>query len=247
MSPEPLLEARKIVKSFGRVQALRGANFTRLSRARSSRWSATTAPASRTLVKTLVGVAPARQRRDPLRGQAGRHRHAAAGARARDRDRLPGPRAGGRDRPRREHVPRPRDPAPRPARQARLPRQGRDAPAQRRGVPRPRRRASRTPSARVANMSGGQRQGIAICRAVTWAEQGRVHGRADRRARRRADPQRARADQARARPGPRRRPDQPQHAGGLRGRRPHRGAAPRRARRPAAAERRLDGGRGRRR
>ena len=32
-----------------------------------------------------------------------------------------------------------------------------------------RRRASRTRRAPVANMSGGQRQGIAICRAVTWA------------------------------------------------------------------------------
>jgi simple sugar transport system ATP-binding protein len=53
--------------------------------------------------------------------------------------------------------------------------------------------------ARVANMSGGQRQGIAICRAVTWAKTVVFHGRADGSARRRPDAQRARPDQARAR------------------------------------------------
>ena len=37
------------------------------------------------------------------------------------------------------------------------------------------------------NMSGGQRQGVAVARAVHVGQQGRVHGRADRRARRRAD------------------------------------------------------------
>ena len=34
---------------------------------------------------------------------------------------------------------------------------------------RPRRRASRTSTRRVATMSGGQRQGIAVGRAVMWA------------------------------------------------------------------------------
>ena len=45
-----------------------------------------------------------------------------------------------------------------------------DAQAQRRGVRLASASGSRTPARRVANMSGGQRQGIAICRAVTWAK-----------------------------------------------------------------------------
>ena len=197
------------------VRARAGADAARTSpssRARSSRWWATTARASRTLVKTLVGVHPADSGEILFEGRAGRHPDAPAGARHRDRDRLPGPRAGGRDRPGREHVPRPRDPARRPARQARLPRQAGDAQAQRGGLPQPRRAHPGHRRAPVANMSGGQRQGIAISRAVTWAEQGRLHGRADRGARRRADPQRARADQAGARAGPVDRADQPQPA-----------------------------------
>ena len=57
MSPEPLLEARKIVKSFGRVQALNGANFTVYPQEVVALVGDNGAGKS-TLVKTLVGVHP---------------------------------------------------------------------------------------------------------------------------------------------------------------------------------------------
>jgi simple sugar transport system ATP-binding protein len=57
VSPEPLLEARKIVKSFGRVQALNGANFTVYPREVVALVGDNGAGKS-TLVKTLVGVHP---------------------------------------------------------------------------------------------------------------------------------------------------------------------------------------------
>ncbi len=57
MSPEPLLEARKIVKSFGRVQALTGANFTVYPKEVVALVGDNGAGKS-TLVKTLVGVHP---------------------------------------------------------------------------------------------------------------------------------------------------------------------------------------------
>ena len=39
--PEPVLEARQIVKRFGRVQALRGANLTVYPRRSSRSWATT--------------------------------------------------------------------------------------------------------------------------------------------------------------------------------------------------------------
>jgi simple sugar transport system ATP-binding protein len=56
--PQPLLEARKIVKSFGRVQALTGANFTVFPGEVVALVGDNGAGKS-TLVKTLVGVHPA--------------------------------------------------------------------------------------------------------------------------------------------------------------------------------------------
>ena len=131
--PEPILEAKNLVKSFGKVRALRGASFTVYPQEVVALIGDNGAGKS-TLVKTLVGRASSRQRRDPLRGQAGVDRDAARLARSRDRDRLPGPRPRRGDRPRREHVPGPRDHARRVPREARVPRQGRDAQAQRRGL-----------------------------------------------------------------------------------------------------------------
>ena len=58
MSEQPLLEARKIVKSFGRVQALTGANFTVFPGEVVALVGDNGAGKS-TLVKTLVGVHPA--------------------------------------------------------------------------------------------------------------------------------------------------------------------------------------------
>jgi simple sugar transport system ATP-binding protein len=57
VSPEPILEARKIVKSFGRVQALNGANFTVYPKEVVALVGDNGAGKS-TLVKTLVGVHP---------------------------------------------------------------------------------------------------------------------------------------------------------------------------------------------
>jgi len=55
--PEPVLEARDVVKSFGRVQALRGANFTVYPNEVVALVGDNGAGKS-TLVKTLVGVHP---------------------------------------------------------------------------------------------------------------------------------------------------------------------------------------------
>jgi simple sugar transport system ATP-binding protein len=57
VTEEPVLEARKIVKSFGRVQALRGADFTVYPREVVALVGDNGAGKS-TLVKTLVGVHP---------------------------------------------------------------------------------------------------------------------------------------------------------------------------------------------
>ena len=58
MSEQPLLEARKIVKSFGRVQALTGANFT-VYPGEVVALVGDNGAGKSTLVKTLVGVHPA--------------------------------------------------------------------------------------------------------------------------------------------------------------------------------------------
>ena len=82
----------------------------------------------------------------------------------------------------------------------------------------------------VENLSGGQRQGVAVARAATWARRRRDHGRADRRARRQGDTPGARSDPARARARPAGDPDQPRHAPRLRARRPDPDHAARQAR-----------------
>ena len=166
--PAPVLEARDIVKSFGRVQALRGASFTVYPQEVVALVGDNGAGKS-TLVKTLVGVHPPDSGQILFDGQRGADPHAARLARAGDRDRLPGPVARVRARPGGEHVPRPRDPA-RAACSAssasstsKTMRRRSDEAFRDLGV-----RIQDT-GAPVANMSGGQRQGIAICRAVTWA------------------------------------------------------------------------------
>jgi simple sugar transport system ATP-binding protein len=165
--PEPVLEARDIVKSFGRVQALRGASFTVYPQEVVALVGDNGAGKS-TLVKTLVGVHP------PDRGEI---------------------RFGGN--PVEIHTPHDArdlgietvfqdlalaaeiDPAANMFLGREVLRPGLlgklgflDKAAMRRrsdeafrdlGV---RIQDTRAP---VANMSGGQRQGIAICRAVTWA------------------------------------------------------------------------------
>ena len=87
----------------------------------------------------------------------------------------------------------------------------------------------------VASLSGGQRQTVAIAKAVLWNIQARHPRRADRRARRRADRPGARAGPPARRQRPRRRADLAQHERRVRGRRPDRRALPRPDGRPGPA------------
>jgi simple sugar transport system ATP-binding protein len=165
--PEPVLEARQIVKRFGRVQALRGANLTVYPQEVVALVGDNGAGKS-TLVKTMVGVHP------PDDGEIlfeGKPVTVNTPHDARDL----GIETVYQDLALAAEV----DPAANMFLGREVLRPGPlgklgflDKPAMRRrsdeafsslGV-----RIQDT-SARVANMSGGQRQGIAICRAVTWA------------------------------------------------------------------------------
>ena len=165
--PEPVLEARQIVKRFGRVQALRGANLTVYPQEVVALVGDNGAGKS-TLVKTVVGVHP------PDDGEIlfeGKPVTVNTPHDARDL----GIETVYQDLALAAEV----DPAANMFLGREILRPGLlgklgflDKPAMRRrsdeafdslGV-----RIQDT-SARVANMSGGQRQGIAICRAVTWA------------------------------------------------------------------------------
>jgi simple sugar transport system ATP-binding protein len=164
---EPVLEARDIVKSFGRVQALRGASFTVYPKEVVALVGDNGAGKS-TLVKTLVGVHP------PDRGEilfAGKPVDIHTPHDARDL----GIETVFQDLALAAEI----DPAAnmflgrevlRPGLLGKLGfldkaemRRRSDEAFTGLGV-----RIQDT-SAPVANMSGGQRQGIAICRAVTWA------------------------------------------------------------------------------
>src|SRR5919201_38057 len=165
--PEPVLEARDIVKTFGRVQALRGASFTVYPQEVVALVGDNGAGKS-TLVKTLVGVHP------PDSGDIlfdGKPVHIHTPHDARDL----GIETVFQDLALAAEI----DPAAnmflgrellRPGLFGRLGfldkasmRRRSDDAFKELGV-----RIQDT-SAPVANMSGGQRQGIAICRAVTWA------------------------------------------------------------------------------
>ena len=165
--PEPVLEARQIVKRFGRVQALRGANLTIYPQEVVALVGDNGAGKS-TLVKTMVGVHPPDDGEILFEGKPVTvntphdardlgietvYQDLALAAEVDPAANMflgreilrPGPlgKLGFLDKP--------------------AMRQRRDEAFKSLGV-----RIQDT-SARVANMSGGQRQGIAICRAVTWA------------------------------------------------------------------------------
>jgi simple sugar transport system ATP-binding protein len=165
--PEPVLEARQIIKSFGRVRALRGANFTVYPQEVVALVGDNGAGKS-TLVKTVVGVHP------PDDGEIlfeGKPVTINTPHDARDL----GIETVYQDLALAAEI----DPAANMFLGREILRPGLggklgflDKSAMRRrsdeafrdlGV-----RIQDT-GARVANMSGGQRQGIAICRAVTWA------------------------------------------------------------------------------
>ena len=165
---EPVLEARDIVKSFGRVQALRGANFTVYPREIVALVGDNGAGKS-TLVKTLVGVHPPDSGEIRFEGRPveidSPHDARDLGIETVDQDLALAAEI---------------DPAAnmflgrevlRPGLLGKLGfldkaamRRSSDEAFAKLGV-----RIQDT-TARVANMSGGQRQGIAICRAVTWAQ-----------------------------------------------------------------------------
>ena len=165
--PEPVLEARDIVKSFGRVQALRGASFTVYPQEVVALVGDNGAGKS-TLVKTLVGVHP------PDSGEIlfdGKPVHINTPIDARHL----GIETVFQDLSLAAEI----DPAANMFLGREVLRSGflgklgfldnaqmrhrSDAAFKELGV-----RIQDT-TAPVANMSGGQRQGIAICRAVTWA------------------------------------------------------------------------------
>jgi simple sugar transport system ATP-binding protein len=165
--PEPVLEARQIVKRFGRVQALRGANLTVYPQEVVALVGDNGAGKS-TLVKTVVGVHPADDGEILFEGKP-------VTVNTPHEARDLGIETVYQDLALAAEV----DPAANMFLGRELLRSGPlgklgflDKPAMRQrsdeafkslGV-----RIQDT-SARVANMSGGQRQGIAICRAVTWA------------------------------------------------------------------------------
>ena len=166
-TPAPVLEARDIVKSFGRVHALRGASFTVYPQEVVALVGDNGAGKS-TLVKTLVGVHP------PDSGQI-----LFDGSEVQ----IPTPHAS------RElgietvyqdlSLASELDPAANMFLGREIPRSGvlgrfgfLDKKTMRRRSDEAFRDLGvriQDPGAPVANMSGGQRQGIAICRAVTWA------------------------------------------------------------------------------
>jgi simple sugar transport system ATP-binding protein len=165
--PESVLEARQIVKRFGRVQALRGANLTVYPQEVVALVGDNGAGKS-TLVKTVVGVHP------PDDGEIlfeGKPVTVNTPHDARDL----GIETVYQDLALAAEV----DPAANMFLGREILRSGPlgklgflDKPAMRRGSDEAFHSLGvriQDTSARVANMSGGQRQGIAICRAVTWA------------------------------------------------------------------------------
>ena len=105
---QPLLEARRLTKRFGQVQALQGADFT-VYPGEVVALIGDNGAGKSTLVKILSGADPTRRRARSWSTAARSSCTSPLDARgARHRDRLPGPRAGARPRRRRQPVPRPR-------------------------------------------------------------------------------------------------------------------------------------------
>ena len=166
--PEPLLEARDVIKSFGKVQALRGVNFTVYPNEVVALIGDNGAGKS-TLVKTLVGVHP------PDSGQLFFEGEPVSISTPHDSRDL-GIETVYQDLALAAEI----DPAANMFMGRELVRPGLLGKLGFLDKAEMRRRSDKAfsdlgvkiqdTSARVANMSGGQRQGIAICRAVTWAK-----------------------------------------------------------------------------
>jgi simple sugar transport system ATP-binding protein len=167
VSPEPLLEARRIVKHFGRVQALNGANFTVYPKEVVALVGDNGAGKS-TLVKTLVGVHPPDSGEIVFQGET-------VAIHTPQQAREIGIETVYQDLALAAEI----DPAANMFLGREILRPGPlgklgflDKGAMRRQSEEAFRELGvqiQDTSAPVANMSGGQRQGIAISRAVTWA------------------------------------------------------------------------------
>ena len=165
--PEPVLEARQIIKSFGRVRALRGANFTVYPQEVVALVGDNGAGKS-TLVKTLVGVHPPDSGEILFEGEP-------VAIHTPQQARAIGIETVYQDLALAAEI----DPAANMFLGREILRAGLlgklgflDKATMRRKSDEAFRELGvriQDTSARVANMSGGQRQGIAITRAVTWA------------------------------------------------------------------------------
>ena len=167
--PAPVvLEARGRLEGVRRRPGARQRRPRAAPRARCSASSATTAPARRTLVKCLSGVHRPDSGEILIDGKEHDALTAELSRDARDRDRLPEPVARRHARRDAELLPQPRARLRQPARARRWA----DEPAAH--VPRDRasicRRSGSPVEARrpVSALSGGQRQMIAVGRAITW-------------------------------------------------------------------------------
>ena len=162
MTPDPRT-ARRSRSRFGAVQALYEVDF-HVASGEVMALVGDNGAGKSTLIKCIAGIHPIDGGEILFEGKPVQHPRAEGRRRPRHRGRLPGPRA--RRQPRRgpEHVPRPRG-----AQLAAAPRRDRDGEA---GVARRSKSLSVTTitSVRqtVAGLSGGQRQSVAVAKAVMW-------------------------------------------------------------------------------
>ena len=187
----PVLSLENIRKEFGGVVALESVSLD-VNAGEVVALVGDNGAGKSTLVKIICGVHPPTAGRILIERRGGALRQSEPGAAARHPGRLPGPGARRAAAGLHEPLPRPRagdrrrcaaSTASRMIRETRELVQAMDV---------------RIPSATAAirDLSGGQRQGVAIARATHWASQAGADGRADRRARRRRDRQGGRASSA---------------------------------------------------
>ncbi len=222
VSESPLLQLTRHQQELRRPSTCCTTSTSPSTRARSPRWSATTAPARRTLVKCIAGIYPIDSGEILFEGKPVTMHEPARRDRARHRGRLPGPRAVRQPRHRPEHVPRPRDSAGAScSTRATMERRARETLASL-SV-----RTVKSVRQLVASLSGGQRQTVAIAKAVLWNSKVVILDEPTAALGVAQTEQVLDAGPPARRPRPRRRAHLAQHERRPRGRRPDRGALPR--------------------